>query len=340
MEENNRSSNTPPVLPPQPEQDNTSQVSISPKSKYKKIVLIGFLILIGVVVLYVGFNVIYRLLGGGVGHSFPVARDSDQTTSPTLTPDPTANWKTYTNTEFGFSFKYPKQLTISEKRSKEEIKDFVIDGGTTNVIDYEYRFSTGKIVNGVEEVSGFSISIFPTSGKTIGQEFSGENAMGVIGVTPIDKRGADEAAHVTNIQANVVYRKGNNFFEVGGLQVIGIPSDFEQILSTFKFTTNEDVVKKLIEENQMTENPLKLDAEQSLAIDRIKIDPASVWAIVEAHIVDKNGNIGSEGIIIILKKESNQWVIFNPGDSNYETTVRNVPESIMSSEAKRYLLSN
>jgi hypothetical protein len=31
-------------------------------------------------------------------------------TTPTTTPDPTANWKTYTNDKLGFSFKYPGEL--------------------------------------------------------------------------------------------------------------------------------------------------------------------------------------------------------------------------------------
>jgi hypothetical protein len=31
-------------------------------------------------------------------------------TEPNQSPDPTANWKTYTNTQYGFSFKYPTDL--------------------------------------------------------------------------------------------------------------------------------------------------------------------------------------------------------------------------------------
>jgi len=32
--------------------------------------------------------------------------------SPTLTPDPTANWKTYTNPSLGYSFSYPQNTSI------------------------------------------------------------------------------------------------------------------------------------------------------------------------------------------------------------------------------------
>ena len=37
------------------------------------------------------------------------------TLAPTPTPDITANWKTYTNTEEGFSFKHPENLSPDEK---------------------------------------------------------------------------------------------------------------------------------------------------------------------------------------------------------------------------------
>ena len=36
------------------------------------------------------------------------------TPRPSTTPDPTADWKTYTNTQYGFEFKYPAELSISE----------------------------------------------------------------------------------------------------------------------------------------------------------------------------------------------------------------------------------
>lgn len=50
--------------------------------------------------------------------------------TPTESPDPTANWKTYTDNQYGFSFKYPEdKLTLCPEEElfslflKEEIKD-------------------------------------------------------------------------------------------------------------------------------------------------------------------------------------------------------------------------
>ena len=36
--------------------------------------------------------------------------------SPTPTPDPTANWKTYTNYEYGYSVKYPSDWKVIEAK--------------------------------------------------------------------------------------------------------------------------------------------------------------------------------------------------------------------------------
>ena len=42
------------------------------------------------------------------------------TSMPTPTSDPTANWKTYTNTKYYFSFKYPSEwIDVTDQRSKE-----------------------------------------------------------------------------------------------------------------------------------------------------------------------------------------------------------------------------
>lgn len=38
------------------------------------------------------------------------------TPEPTPTPEPTVDWKTHTNTECGFSIKYPEELTVDETR--------------------------------------------------------------------------------------------------------------------------------------------------------------------------------------------------------------------------------
>lgn len=38
---------------------------------------------------------------------------------PTTTPDPTADWLTYTNTNYGFEFKYPQKYQSSQEEGRE-----------------------------------------------------------------------------------------------------------------------------------------------------------------------------------------------------------------------------
>lgn len=44
--------------------------------------------------------------------------------SPTSTPDPTANWKTYSNTKYGYSLKYPTSVTLREDNTYYHYLEF------------------------------------------------------------------------------------------------------------------------------------------------------------------------------------------------------------------------
>ncbi len=62
---------------------------------------------------------------------FAFVKNSEQTaesltqTSTSNSENETANWKTYTNTEYGFEFKYPPTITLEEKNST--ITDTLVD---------------------------------------------------------------------------------------------------------------------------------------------------------------------------------------------------------------------
>ena len=43
-------------------------------------------------------------------------------TTPTSTPDPTANWKTYINTQYSFSFKYPPEAQLGSSEATTRIQ--------------------------------------------------------------------------------------------------------------------------------------------------------------------------------------------------------------------------
>lgn len=66
------------------------------------------------------------------------------TESISLTPDPTADWKTYENKEYGFSFKYPQELGLkiqSIDRDDDEVQLFNSDNNQLINIEYLPNFS-------------------------------------------------------------------------------------------------------------------------------------------------------------------------------------------------------
>ena len=174
------------------------------------------------------------------------------TTTPTIAASPsseldyTANWKTYTNSANLFTLKYPAIFTV-----KEEIDYQNYANNHNEKVDHTYynlKFSTGKIVNGQPDWSGFGVIVSPTNGRTIDQEYTGQQGVGApIGTTfTKETGGADEAADITNVENGVrVYRVGDKFFDIATFQNAnllpdgsdGITNDLlMNILSTIKFT--------------------------------------------------------------------------------------------------------
>lgn len=84
------------------------------------------LILAGIVILVAVAGGIFYL--GRISAPKPqnVATSSPQpstTLSPTTSPDPTANWKTYTNARHAYTIQYPQEYTVKEDRNSIWIGD-------------------------------------------------------------------------------------------------------------------------------------------------------------------------------------------------------------------------
>lgn len=190
----------------------------------------------------------------------PKSSPSPVITSPTPQPSPldeTTNWKTYTNDEFKFSFKYHPLFTFV-KNTKLIFDSTNFDNQKVSVTQYFFVFTTGKILNGQmvgdpglkgewQDESSFGVNVIQTNGKTIMQAYNNKQGIGneITKVTFLDKTGgADEVAKVSSIQNHIrVYRKGNYFFEIGSPQSNAVLPDgsddiltyINQVLSTFKF---------------------------------------------------------------------------------------------------------
>lgn len=157
--------------------------------------------------------VVLLLIGGGgifLGTQFakaPTPSPAPVLVTPTVPADPTANWQTYANTKYNFSFKYPLNWNIralaGSQQSLATASDFVIEGPYSNLTSLEGTPLYNLTVSVVDK-----------------QEESTSTPTHIIKSLPI----------------------GNQFvtFEFSSSQIppqaVTVNSDFDQILSTFKFT--------------------------------------------------------------------------------------------------------
>ena len=91
---------------------NVSDSSPVPQKKVpKKMILIGFIFLIIVLIISGLYFYLQKQW------SSPKTQESLQNTqkAPSPTPDPTANWKSYSNEKMGISFKYPTDYSVSKE---------------------------------------------------------------------------------------------------------------------------------------------------------------------------------------------------------------------------------
>lgn len=195
------------VLP----QDNHETLKVSTSSdphhspKMLLIALAAFLIII------IGGGIGYFLGTNNIQQITPEVTNQTVKLSPTPTPDSTADWKTYTNTENGFSFKYPHLWRIIEEPKKPiELND---------------------------EFGNLYLSISFANPALIGISFCG--------AYPEDKR--CEILKVGDISFNIdwdVDGKSTATTEIKGVAMFitlhqtttPAKKNFRQILSTFKFT--------------------------------------------------------------------------------------------------------
>lgn len=131
-----------PPAPPQPVVPPTPVIVPQPKPSKFPIILLSILSLLslsGLAYFYLQTQSLKQQL---TTQSLPAPTTTMQP-SPTSTSsaDPTTNWKTYSNTGYGFSFKYPPSASlIKDDINNREIifNTFVIyiDQSTSSIIDY------------------------------------------------------------------------------------------------------------------------------------------------------------------------------------------------------------
>lgn len=151
-------------------------------------------------------------------------------TSPIPTTDPTANWKTYTNSQNRFSFKYPNSFTLSE--CKQGLHLFETSSGQKaseycetppfGIISIDY--STSSLSTGYSKSTDFQVVTEKTnvSGKSAEKQT----------ITKINEAPGPDYLVTLSFTHN-----SNNYLIT--LRDKDYTSDFDQILSTFEFTSEK-----------------------------------------------------------------------------------------------------
>ncbi|HVZ12177.1 MAG TPA: hypothetical protein VG965_04050 [Patescibacteria group bacterium] len=126
--------------------------------------------------------------------------------APSKTLD-TSDWKTYTNAEFGFSFKYPSKFTI------KEVRYYDAEGNYRNKLypDVYYLISFYINEDGKEGYSSYTFIAQDYAENTISQAFKD------IKTIPITKPNGVDEASATSHQLDsgnfdTIYRIGNKYY--------------------------------------------------------------------------------------------------------------------------------
>ncbi|KKR37797.1 hypothetical protein A2614_00935 [Candidatus Woesebacteria bacterium RIFOXYD1_FULL_40_21] len=155
-----------------------------------------------------------------------------QSPVPSTTTDTTANWKTYTDSEYKFSFMYPNDWKLNCLAT--ELPDGWLDRNICDLVSPKALLDHGQISNGSYFVVGVSkpnpnyanfTEYLDYSSKQFGYTFKDRqinNISGKIGLT----RGKE---------TNFLFERNGHFINANWIYSENSES-IDQILSTFKFT--------------------------------------------------------------------------------------------------------
>lgn len=257
--------------------------------------------------------------------------------SPSPTPDITANWKTYTNTKYGYSIQYPDDWAINRgpgnlsdaELSKQRDVDFysleATPPGTAMIIYTNELHPTGEKANCqtlndcIGKVSqGFPGGEIP-SGETQNTTFLGEPA-----VVKIYDR-TTESYIQTNY--NLFFMKNGDFYHLHFYS----PKEnynqnkgtFDLMLSTFRFLEESDEaqIKEVLDEYIPEHSAVKVFETESLKI---------VGNFAKVTVAPKD--VVTDKAMVILEKIEGEWtVIWGPGTAIGETDpiLEKIPEGLL-----------
>lgn len=215
------------------QQPNTqSQVTQEPKRHSfltSKLFLITLAILVLFTAVYAG---IYLYLGSQLDQ---ISKSNQTAITPqlSLAPDPTANWKTYRNEEYGFETKYHPESSPNENVGNETSGQFtyllLIRFGTNPIKfphGYEFRINRQSLDDYRSELIGHTTDKIDSEEEILVNGNTWTKINYEVFVT------TDYAPITTAITNHAGY----------SYAITSSSLDIDQILSTFKFTDQEDQV--------------------------------------------------------------------------------------------------
>ena len=228
-----------PSIPPEPQQPPVPPMPSEPRKKGVFYGLILF-ILTGLIVLgYLMFtkgNLKLSLFKPTPQPTPPVSEST-----PTPTPDPTADWKTYTNDEFGFEFKYPGDWGIKIAEDWEPGFRFLAVYSPENVTNPYDQIIEGEV---------FAITIHDKSSETLDslinniKEWSSVEIQKPAHIQSHSYFLAEDPPYRNSTDKILIIEKGNYIYLDELVWSKNKPESeilLDQILSTFKFSGTSNI---------------------------------------------------------------------------------------------------
>ena len=186
-------------------------------------------------------GVVFLLAAAGAAvagiYYWQTVRNLPTSYQPIVHKDPTANWKTYTNSEYGFEFKYPNGWNANNASLTGAVYALGLDNALLDHFDNDLPYGLTIRVYlsisslddqklGVKDLNSFLLaySSLPNPRYQNIQPFSIDNQLGY-------KTDSGPGNFIPGIFYYIAYK--NYIFEI--LDFMGTP-EVNQILSTFKFT--------------------------------------------------------------------------------------------------------
>src|SRR4029079_1203934 len=117
----------------------------------------------------VGYLFLFAVLAAATSviYYWQTVKQIPVTTEPLLHRDPTANWKTYTNEQYGYQFKYPPTLYTND-----EERVFWMNSSNLTIADGGGALPEG--IEGKDWVHGYEIFVFKREVKNVDLISKGE----------------------------------------------------------------------------------------------------------------------------------------------------------------------